>query len=49
MKAKPIDEQMFITNELLVIDLANEFNALIGSIETKQSTKPAVKSTRRVS
>ena len=42
MKAKPIDEQMFITRELLVIDLANEFNALIGSSETKQSTKPAV-------
>ena len=49
MNAKPIDEQIAITKELLVMDLANEFTALNGSMDTKQSTKPAVKSTRRVS
>ena len=44
-----MDEQIAITNELLVMDLANEFNALIGSKDTMQRKKPAVNRTKRVS
>ena len=47
--AKPIDEQITMISELLVIDLSNCSNAAIGSKERMVMIKPDVKSTKRVS
>ena len=47
--AKPIDEQITMMSELLVIDLSNCAKAAIGSKDRMVMIKPEVKSTKRVS
>ena len=47
--AKPIDEQITMISELLVIDLSNCSKAAIGSRDRMVMIKPDVKSTKRVS
>ena len=47
--AKPIDEQITMISELLVIDLSNCAKAAIGSKDRMVMIKPDVKSTKRVS